>query len=172
MDYKPQKKLYEYEIEQKVEIWNHKKYLVARDERGRISSFKKYKRKEYKSDIKYYENNNTYVRGARKERLSNVTENVYMISGRGVSGKIKKPRIKRTYQYVIEAELQDGTEFTVRSLKHVKGYPYNQARDEAIENLYYVGSELSGGAYDADEGKERMDRGEFKIINEQVVEYT
>ena len=120
----------------KRENWNGKLRVVARDEKGRIQSWKKWGKKFTISRAKkLFATNQTFKERIFKQKLKNVVE-VTDFSG---VPKIPRASVNKGVtekQYVVRATLISGKVISARSLSVPLSTPNKVIRDQAFESFY------------------------------------
>ena len=158
----------------KVEIIKHKRYFVARDDKGRFKGRRKYagSRLNKESASKIFKKNKTFRKDIKKHEtlLTNVREITRVkdttIDNRYKPVKLKRPKGKTVMYQVsgyfnnklIVANSQSSNEKDARGMK-----------EEAWESFLERVSQAAGGQYDADEGLEHI--GQVTNIREGWVSY-
>jgi len=120
----------------KRENWNGKLRVVARDEKGRLQTWKKWSRKfTVPKAQKLFKQNLTFKERIFKQNLKNVVE-VTDFSG---IPKIPRTAINKGVtekQYVVRATLISGKVISARSLSVPLSTPNKVIRDQAFESFY------------------------------------
>ena len=153
-------------VKEKFFIENRRnvQYIVAKDQRGRILSQKKYNQKTEAQDIRLFLSNRTFNADERRTRLVKKEERIFNAESRaGIRTAKRNP-----FQYQVTAHGKDGSVIVARSKIKDAGDSIDDARDEAYINVYYLIAQKYREVYDADLGasieNDLIDRYEEDIV--------
>lgn len=151
----------------RIESFKGKKYVVARDNKGRFIETRKITRKDTASTIiQRFKDQGSFNKDKRRVSLTNVKETT------DFSRRPKIPKKAIKVQGVAQAAV-NGKLIIVRSDAKTMPFDIEKLKEEALERLYaLINEQITEGAdYDSDEGKKYADSNKIKI-SIGVVYYT